>query len=404
MKRVTLIGTTGLGFILGAVLANASPSIGQQAVIDIAAIEQDIGIYNTLQSIGTTMTAMQNAMNDVNKALGTGQFGDVQALLQEGFTQNANYAKAQIGAQEQITDASNTAQARFSRDMRNAQIRDEQTASPAQCTAIDGGVSTQSAAVQAYAVGQTIAVIHDRRGEAGVGMPSHFGQAQGVASMAAEHASLYCNADDVAANLCTLSTIPDADQQASSLLGGGVYADQTAVNTAKDYAINIIEPVAPAALRGDQLASINGQDAAVRRHSFNARMSLAQSFVDNAIGMQAPSVPLTAAQTQYLQSMGLPVPASGNGSWLQVLQIEAERRVSDVGWHAALQNMPPAAVEREMALELALNNYLLFQTYKMNLSHTMISATLLAEDTERNFMPTAKMPTPSIAANPNGGT
>jgi hypothetical protein len=265
-------------------------------------------------------------------------------------------------------------------------------------------VSTQSASVQAYAVGQTIAAIHDQRGEAGVGMPSHFGQAQGVASMAAEHASLYCNTDDAAANLCTVSATPDADQQSSSLLGSGVYADQTAVNTAKDYAINIIQPVAPAALRGDQLASINGQDAAVRRHSYNARMSLAQSFVDNAIGMQVPSVPLTAAQTQYLQNMGLPVPASGNGSWLQVLQIESERRVSDVSWHAALQNMPPAAVEREMALELALNNYLLFQTYKMNLSHTLISATHLAEDTDRNFMPTAKMPTPTMAASGNGGT
>jgi hypothetical protein len=133
-------------------------------------------------------------------------------------------------------------------------------------------------------------------------------------------------------------------------------------------------------------------------------MSLAQSFVDNTIGMQVPSVPLTAAQTQYLQNMGLPVPASGNGSWLQVLQIESERRVSDVSWHAALQNMPPAAVEREMALELALNNYLLFQTYKMNLSHTLISATHLAEDTDRNFMPTAKMPTPSMTASGNGGT
>jgi hypothetical protein len=404
MKRLTLIGTTALGFVLGAVIVNAGPSSAQEAVIDIKAIEQDIGIYNTLQTIGNTMTAIQNAMNDVNKALGTGQFGDVQTLLQQGFTQNANYSKAQIGAQQQLTDASNTAMARFSRDMRNAQIRDEQTASPTHCAAIDGGVSTQSASVQAYAVGQTIAAIHDQRGEAGVGMPSHFGQAQGVASMAAEHASLYCNADDAAANLCAVSATPDADQQSSSLLGSGVYMDQTAVNTAKDYAINIIQPVAPAALRGDQLASINGQDAAVRRHSYNARMSLAQSFVDNTIGMQVPSVPLTAAQTQYLQNMGLPVPASGNGSWLQVLQIESERRVSDVSWHAALQNMPPAAVEREMALELALNNYLLFQTYKMNLSHTLISATHLAEDTDRNFMPTAKMPTPSMAASGNGGT
>ena len=72
--------------------------------------------------------------------------------------------------------------------------------------------------------------------------------------------------------------------------------------------------------------------------------------------------------------------------------------MSDVGWHSTLQNMPPAAVEREMALELALNNYLLFQQYKMNLSHAAISATQLAEDTDRNFMPTAKMPTPSMAA------
>jgi hypothetical protein len=97
--------------------------------------------------------------------------------------------------------------------------------------------------------------------------------------------------------------------------------------------------------------------------------------------------------------MGLPVPASGNGSWLQVLQIEAERRISDVGWNAALQNMPPAAVEREMALELALNNYLLFETYKMNLQHATISATQLAEDTDRNFLPTSKMSTPSMASN-----
>ena len=128
-------------------------------------------------------------------------------------------------------------------------------------------------------------------------------------------------------------------------------------------------------------------------------MSLAQTFVDTEIGMQVPSIPLTASQTQYMQNMGLTVPASGNGSWMQVLQIEAERRVSDVGWHAELQNMPPAAVQREMALELALNNYLLFQTYKMSLQHATISATQLAEDTDRNFLPTSKMSTPSMVSN-----
>ncbi len=399
MNRAMLFGAAALGFAIGAVVMNAPFARAQMAVIDVKAIEQDLQIYDLLQAIGNTMTTIQNGIGDVNKALGVGTYGDVQTLLQKGFTQNANYSKAQVGAQQQITDASNTAMARFDRDMRNAQIRDEQTASPTHCTALDGGVSTASASVQAYAVGQQIAAIHDLRGEAALNMPSHFGQAQGVASMSAEHARLYCDADEAQEGICAVSNTPDADQKSSSFLGNGVYPNQNAVNTAKDYAINIIQPVAPAALRGDQLGSVNGQDAAVRRHSYNARMSLAQSFVDNTIGMQSPSVPLTAAQTQYLQDMGLPVPSGGKGSWLQVLQIESERRVSDVGWNSALQEMPPAAVQREMALELALNNYLLFETYKMNLTHTTISATQLAEDTDRNFMPTAKMPTPSLAAN-----
>ena len=182
-----------------------------------------------------------------------------------------------------------------------------------------------------------------------------------------------------------------------SLFGSGVYADQNAVNAAKDYAINLIEPVAPAALRGDQLTSAAGQDPAVRRRSYSARMSLAQSFVDITIGMQTPSVPLTPLQQQYLQNMGLPAQASG--SWLQVLQIESERRISDVTWNANLQSMPPASVARETASELALTNYLLFQLFKMNLTHATISATQLAEDTDRNSQPTVRMPTPSMAAN-----
>jgi hypothetical protein len=227
-------------------------------------------------------------------------------------------------------------------------------------------------------------------------MPSHYGQAQAVASISQQHLSHYCDANDVAAGLCgTVSNIPDADQQFSSLFGAGTYADQNAVNTAKDYAINLIQPIAPGALRGDQLNSAAGQDAAVRRRSYNARMSLAQSLVDQEIGMQTPSVPLTALQQQYLTNIGLP--SQTNGSWLQVLQIESERRISDVTWAATLQSMPPASVEREIAVELALSNYLQFQIFKMGLEHTTISATQLAQGVERDFQPTVRMPAPSIA-------
>ena len=408
MKRTSLIATTALGLVLGAVLFNAPRAYAQLATIDVAAIAQAVksvaaetGILDVIQAMQTVQQTMSDTMKAVNTALGTNTYGDTNTLLLQGFTQNANYSKAQVGAIQQIVDASNTANARFARDMRNAQIRDEQTASPTHCAAIDGGVSTQSASIGAFQVGQTMAAIHDTRGEAGPGMPSYYGQAQGVASMWAAHVGQYCDTTEGAANLCPngVSANPDADQKASNLFGNGAYADQTAVNTAKDVAVNLIQPVAPAALRGDQLASVSGQDAAVRRHGYNTRMSLAQTFVDNAVAMQVPAIPLTATQTQYMQNMGLSVPASGNGSWLQVLQIESERRISDVSWHAALQNMPPAAVEREVALELALNNYLLFETYKVNLQHAAISATHLAEDTDRNFMPTSKMSTPSMVSN-----
>ena len=397
MKRLKLVGSTAIGIVIGAVIFNSLPAFADLPVIDPASILQETGILNVLNTINSIESDVSKYTNEIFGALGDNTYGTVQQLLQEGFTQNANYAKAQVGAQQQITDASNMAMARFHRDMRNAQIRDEQTVSPNACTALDGGVSTQAAAVQAYDVAWTIGQIHDQRGEAGPGMPSYYGQAQGVASMANEHLSNYCDQNDVAAGLgCTLSMTPDADQQFASLFGSGTYASQTAVNTAKDYAINLIEPVAPAALRGDQLASTQGQDAAVRRRSFNARMSLAQNYVDQIVGMNSPSVPLTAQQQQYLQDMGLP--AQQTGSWFQALQIEAERRISDVNWAATLQGMPPATVNREIAIELALNNYLQFQLFKTALQTGTISATQLAQTAEHDFSPTVQMPTPSIAS------
>ena len=406
MRKLALASSTAMGIVIGAVGFNAIPAAAQMATFDAAALVQSIksfaqetGILNVLSAINTIQTTINSGISAINTALGNGAFGSVQDLLQQGFTQTSMVLRAQVSAQQQNIDASNTANARFQRDMRNAQIRDEHTPSPQACAALDGGVSTTAAGVQAFGVSAVIAHVHDLRGEATPGMPSHFGQAQAVASMAAEHNGLYCNDDDLQAGICPngLSATPNADQQSLSLFGSGTFKDQAAVNTAKDYVINLTQPIAPAALRGDQLASTAGQDAAVRRRSYNARMSLARSFIDTTIGMQTPSVPLTPVQAQYLQNMGLP--AQTAGSWLQVLQIEAERRISDVNWNANLQSMPPASVQREIASQMAMNNYLLFQNYKMTMMHTAISATSLAAETDRNFMPTVRMPTPSMAAN-----
>lgn len=406
MHKIKLLASTAAGIVIGAVVFSAVPAIADVPVIDASSIAKQVesiaketGILDVLNSISSINTAINQGIADFNKAIGLNTYGDTNTLLRLGFTQNANYAKAQVGAQQQIADASNTVMSQFQLGIRQAQIRDEQTASPNQCSALDGGVATQSAAIQSYDLAATLASLHDQRGEAGPNMPSYYGTGQGIASNAANHVKYYCDANDQAAGLCTTydAQTADADQRASSLFGPGTYANQAAVAAAKDYAINLIEPAAPGALRGDQLNSVAGQDAAVRRRSYNARMSLAQTFVDGELAQQSASVPISPAQSQYLTNMGQPVPQ--NLSMFQALQIEAERRYSDVTWAATLASAPPAAVEREIATELALSNYLAFQNYRIAMQHATISATQLAATAEHDFMPTVRMPAPNMAAN-----
>ncbi|OYV51265.1 MAG: hypothetical protein B7Z77_04170 [Acidocella sp. 20-58-15] len=396
MRRLKFVAATALGIIIGGILFNALPAYADLPVIDPASILKEVQEINVLGDIENGLNSLLGKSGPIATLMGDNTYGTVQQLLQEGFTQDANYSKASIGAMENITDASNEAMAQYDLQLRDAQIRDEQTASPTACTDLDNGVSTQAAAIQGDDVGFTIGQIEDVRDESGPNTPSYYGQAQGVASESAEHLNYYCDQNDVSAGLCANSTTAtaDADQRFSSLFGSGTYANQTAVTTAKDYAINLIEPVAPAALRGDQLNSIAGQDAAVQRRSYNARMSLAQNVIDNIIGMQSPSVPLTSQQQTYLTNMGFP--QQTNGSWLQVLQINAESRVSDINWNAQLQNMPPAAVSREVALELALNNYLQFQIFKIDLQIAAVDATNLAQNAQHDFQPAVPMPTPNI--------
>jgi hypothetical protein len=396
MRRSKLLTLTTLGIMGGGVLLSATPAYADFPVIDPTSIIQEIKQVTGLQAIQTALTNLLGSTGPLATLMGNNAYGTVQQLLQQGFTQEANYSKASVGAMENITDASNAAMANFDLQERDAEIRDEQTASPTACTALDNGVSQQAAAVQAYDVGYTLGQIHSLRGEAGPGMPSYLGQAQGDAASSQEHLQNYCDQADVAAGLCNTYNVDtaDQDQRFSSLFGSGTYANQTAITAAKDYAINLIEPVAPAALRGDQLNSAEGQNAAVERRAYNARMSLAQSVVDEIVGMQSPSVPLTAAQQTYLTDMGLPQETTG--SWLQVLQINAESRASDITWNAQLQQMAPATVQREIALQLALNNYLQFQIFKIDLQNTAINATNMALTAEHNFKPTVQMPTPNI--------
>jgi hypothetical protein len=165
MRHLTLATAPAIGI---AVLVNAAPAYADLPTIDVT-------VQGAVNAVKGVLGDINGYIQDIKTFLGPS--GPIETTLLQGFTQNANYQKAAVGASEQIADASNTANARFKRDMRNAQIRDEHTPSPSACTALDNGVSTQAASVQAFTVAATIAKLHDQRTEAGPNMPSYYGQA-----------------------------------------------------------------------------------------------------------------------------------------------------------------------------------------------------------------------------------
>jgi hypothetical protein len=59
--------------------------------------------------------------------------------------------------------------------------------------------------------------------------------------------------------------------------------------------------------------------------------------------------------------------------------------------------MTPAAVQREIANELAVTNYLLLENYRVTIKNAAVNATHLAADTDHNFQPVVELPTPNMA-------
>jgi hypothetical protein len=393
--RTNLLGATAF-IIVGGILFNAAPARADLPTFDAIShfliTQMQNAVTNAVTKVEDAVTNIGTLISDKILNLDT----DLNDVISRGFTQQSTYQKAAVGAQMQIADASNAAIARVNRDTRNAQIASEHTPSPQQCLTLDAGQTGVSASVAAVAVAKSIGLITDNRGEALSGQPAFYGQAQAVQAINYLHWSRYCSQTEADAGLCSTTGLANADQHAWNLFGNGNLGDQDGINAANDYATNLVQPIVPAALRADQLASVTGQDASARRRSYNARMSLARGVMNYAIAVQSPTVTLSPTQKQQLTNEGLPV--VDKGSWLQAITLEVDRRFSDVGWAAALQQMPPATVAREIATQLALGNYLALQNYRVGLWHAAIAATQVAQAEEVNFRGTVAMPTPNMAA------
>ena len=144
MPKSRFLLSSAAGVLVGALVFGSSPAFAQIAVFDWAnnAVQVAIkAIEQTMSNTLNTITGQLTATGPLGTLLGSAQYGSVTALLQQGFTQNANYAKAAVDAQSQIVDGALTSNARFQRDIRNASIRDEHTTSSLHCAALDSGES-----------------------------------------------------------------------------------------------------------------------------------------------------------------------------------------------------------------------------------------------------------------------
>jgi hypothetical protein len=380
-----------IGFSIGALFVAAQPAHAQWVVTDP-------GTDTLLGTVQTAITgAITTMMNNTVSSI-TGLQTSLSTLLTQGFTQEANYAKAQVGAQEQIADASNETNDQFLRNIRNAQVRDDHILSPQACIALDAGQSMTAASVQAAKVSTSIAQVMDARGQAQPGSPAWQGQASAMEAITQLHLARYCDADEQQAGLCTEASagVVNADQDSSSLFGPASYGDQNTVNAANDYATELIQPVVPAAIRGDALTSVAGQDAEARRRGYNAQMSLARGVLNDVIASRSGAVTLTTAQQQQMLAEGLT--QADTGSWFEAVDLEVNRHLSGTDWASSLQYMPEKSVLVEVASELALGNYIAWQTYREVQENATVDAALLAERAQDRLQPIMSMPSPQMAA------
>ena len=279
-----------------------------------------------------------------------------------------------------------------------AQVRDQHVLSPQACISLDSQQSMTAASAQASKVSVAISQVMDSRTQARPNTPAWEGQGKAMAAITQLHLSRYCDEDEQQAGLCTAPTVAmiNADQESTSLLAQETYADQTAVNAANDFATNLIQPVVPAAIRGDALTSVAGQDAESHRRGYNAQMSLARGVLNDIIASRAGSVQLTTAQQSQLQAEGLP--ASQTGSWYEATDLEVNRHLSSTDWAASLQYMPEKSVLVEVANELALGNYIAWQSYRQTQEVATVEAALLADEAQDGLKPQMSMPSPQMAA------
>lgn len=369
MSRRSLLAATALGLAVA-----VSPAIAQQVVTNPISDMLSNLISGIQRAAILTVDASVNAMGELNNL-----------TLISGFNQLSNYLKGQTASHLQITDASNTAQAQFTRSVRNADIAAGHAVSPAACLAQDAG---RTIATATLGVAQTAAVlsgVSDRRGEGAPRTPAYYGAGQAAQANRQYHLSRYCSQVDVEAGLCgAVSPLENADQRALSVFGQATYADQDRLNAANDFSVTLVQPTPPPPLRADARNSANGAQLEQERRNYNARMSASSAAMNTLVAWRTATARLTPEQQAQQRAMGQ-VPME-TASAFEATELEVLRRHGNAAWGVSLERMTTAPVIlREVSRQLALQAHLTWADTKLRMLELGLAAGHTAADARRDY-------------------
>ncbi len=297
----------------------------------------------------------------------------------QGITQISNYFKGLMAGIQRTTDASNTANARFQRDMRNAQIRDEHIATPAACEALDESMAAMVGVEQSWVMQHSLGLVTDPRGEGQPGNPAYVGQTNALSANRDFHAALYCSEAEAADGWCQLSDYPNADQRAWYMAGRYWFPQQPDIDAAMAYATTLTQPLPVRHVRATELRSHNGQEILAVRRWQNAVWSYARRVTNEVVARRVPTVALNDAQKAQMAAQGLT--PGDRGSWHLVMQLAVERRAG-TAYQAALQRMPTGARMIEQANTAGLQLAVQWEIYKKLEDQNVLLAALASAKAE----------------------
>ena len=313
-------------------------------------------------------------------------------------------SSVRIGAvqtQQQVANATNTTMADFHTSLAEQQILRNHVVSPATCAAVD--------AAQAVTVGQQQAAVTqngvqnelDRRGEGQPGTNAHEGLVQSLQATVNAHNQYYCSDLDVENRVCNTAQPAiwqDRDQQAGSLLSVPTYNPDTA-NAANAFLSNLVEPVVPAAVRGDAAHGVTGQAVIAQRQQYNSSLSLARYVITDILASHAPTITDVPPDLQRQRQLD-GQPASDTASWWDATNLSL-RYHSTLTYQKALQRLgTAAAAEREAVQAINMGNNIAWASYnRLNQIGALLAASVSYQATERYRQVLGRdpmVPTPQI--------